>query len=61
MKQCAKCLEPKETTSFYNHPNTIDKLNPYCKSCQKAISNRHDPKYRKEAKYFEWDVNNVTI
>jgi hypothetical protein len=61
MKQCAKCKEVKDIVYFYKHNNTKDKLNPYCKECQKAVSNRHHPKYNKQSMYFEWDVKNVTI
>jgi hypothetical protein len=61
MKQCAKCQTDKLTTAFYANPNTHDKIGAYCKECQKAVSNRHDPKYHKESEYFTWDENNATI
>ena len=61
MKQCVKCKQVKQYNQFYKHPHGELKLNPYCKECQKAISNRHHPKYNKQSMYFEWDNNNVTI
>jgi len=60
-KQCSRCKVVQPTTNYYKHPHGELKLNPYCKECQKAVSNRHHPKYNKQSMYFEWDVKNVTI
>ena len=43
MKKCNKCRIKKETTEFYNHPNTIDGLQQPCKSCR-AIIHQHQRK-----------------
>ena len=42
MKRCAKCGISKDTSEYYAHNNTRDKLQPKCKDCQREERrNRH--------------------
>lgn len=56
MKNCKKCLLPKNETEFNKQSKSIDGLNPYCRDCMKKINNNsyqnNKESHNKKAK--EW-------
>lgn len=63
MKKCSKCKKEKDTSLFYKHRKTKDKLYPSCKVCQKEYSSTYvkskihrdyNSEYQKSEKYKEY-------
>jgi hypothetical protein len=54
MKICSKCDIEKELSEFNKHPKNIDKLNSYCKICQKEYNKQwylnNQEKYKEKSK-----------
>lgn len=45
-KKCHDCGQEKQTADFYAHPQTADRLRPYCRSC---ASRRAKERYRRRS------------
>jgi hypothetical protein len=41
LKICSKCKINKKNSEFNKHSKTVDKLQPYCKPCQKTTSHEY--------------------
>lgn len=60
MKLCCRCYKDRDTTCFYPHKYTADKLDSWCKDCHK-IARKERMKYywkRKEELDKIWILNN---
>lgn len=50
-KQCPKCKEVKEKTSFHKSSSRLDKLALYCKQCDKVAKDKRNAEKKANAMY----------